>query len=35
MNYSGSHDLEIMGSHRCSISHCPVNLVQRARFLDC
>jgi 5-methylthioadenosine/S-adenosylhomocysteine deaminase len=35
MNYSGSHDLEIMGSHRCSISHCPVNLVRRARFLDC
>jgi len=35
MNYSGSHDLEIMGAHRCSISHCPVNLVRRARFLDC
>jgi cytosine/adenosine deaminase-related metal-dependent hydrolase len=25
MNYSGSHDLAIMGEHRCSISHCPVN----------
>jgi 5-methylthioadenosine/S-adenosylhomocysteine deaminase len=34
MNYSGSHDLEIMGSHRCSISHCPVNLARRGRFLD-
>jgi hypothetical protein len=35
MNYSGSHDLEFMGSQRCSISHRPVNLVRRARFLDC
>ena len=34
MNYSGSHDLEIMGSHRCSISHCPVNIARRGRFLD-
>src|ERR1700730_15039129 len=34
MNYSGSHDLEIMGSHRCSISHCPVNGAPRRRFLD-
>ncbi|HEY1362850.1 MAG TPA: chlorohydrolase family protein [Xanthobacteraceae bacterium] len=34
MNYSGSHDLEIMGEHRCSISHCPVNIARRARFLD-
>src|SRR5229473_8660062 len=34
MNYSGSHDLEIMGSHHCSISHCPVNIARRARFLD-
>jgi 5-methylthioadenosine/S-adenosylhomocysteine deaminase len=34
MNYSGSHDLEIMGTHRCSISHCPVNIARRARFLD-
>ena len=29
MNYSGSHDLEIMGAHRCSISHCPVNVARR------
>src|SRR6202521_4113145 len=34
MNYSGSHDLEIMGSHRCSISHCPVNVARRGRLLD-
>ena len=34
MNYSGSHDLEIMGMHRCSISHCPVNIARRGRFLD-
>lgn len=32
--YSGSRDLEIMGQHRCSISHCPVNVARRARFLD-
>jgi 5-methylthioadenosine/S-adenosylhomocysteine deaminase len=34
VNYSGSHDLEIMGRHRCSISHCPVNVHRRGRFLD-
>ena len=33
-SYSGGHDLEIMGSCRCSISHCPVNIARRARFLD-
>jgi len=33
-SYSSAHDLEIMGSHRCSISHCPVNIARRARFLD-
>src|SRR3984893_5235428 len=33
-SYSGGHDLEIMGSHRCSVSHCPVNIARRARFLD-
>jgi cytosine/adenosine deaminase-related metal-dependent hydrolase len=32
--YSGSHDLEIMGRHRCSISHCPVNVARRGRFLN-
>jgi 5-methylthioadenosine/S-adenosylhomocysteine deaminase len=34
VSYSGSRDLELMGQHRCSISHCPVNVVRRARFLD-
>ena len=34
MNYSGGHDLKIMGAHHCSISHCPVNIARRARFLD-
>jgi 5-methylthioadenosine/S-adenosylhomocysteine deaminase len=34
MNYSGSRDLEIMGHHNCSISHCPVNVARRGRFLD-
>jgi 5-methylthioadenosine/S-adenosylhomocysteine deaminase len=34
MNYSGGRDLEIMGRHRCSISHCPINIARRARFLD-
>ena len=34
MNYSGARDLEIMGGHRCSISHCPVNVARRGRFLD-
>jgi 5-methylthioadenosine/S-adenosylhomocysteine deaminase len=34
MNYSGGHDLEILASHRCSISHCPINIARRARFLD-
>jgi 5-methylthioadenosine/S-adenosylhomocysteine deaminase len=34
MNYSGGRDLELMGAHRCAISHCPVNIARRARFLD-
>ena len=34
LNYSDSHDLAIMGTHRCSISHCPVNIARRGRFLD-
>jgi cytosine/adenosine deaminase-related metal-dependent hydrolase len=32
--YSGGHDIELIGKHRCSISHCPVNIIRRARFLD-
>ncbi|MBV8168810.1 MAG: amidohydrolase family protein [Alphaproteobacteria bacterium] len=34
MNYSGGRDLEIMGKHRCSISHCSINIARRARYLD-
>ena len=34
INYAGAHDLEIMGAHHCSISHCPVNVARRGRFLD-
>ena len=32
--YSGGSDIELMGQHGCTISHCPCNLVRRARFLD-
>jgi cytosine/adenosine deaminase-related metal-dependent hydrolase len=34
MNYSGARDLERMGGARVSISHCPINIVRRARVLD-
>lgn len=34
LNYSGARDLELMGSHKCSISHCPINIARRARTLD-
>lgn len=34
LNYSGARDLELMGAHRVSISHCPINIVRRARVLD-
>lgn len=34
VNYSGGRDLDIMGRHQCSISHCPVNVARRGRFLD-
>src|SRR5262249_4310659 len=34
MNYSGGRDLEILARRRCSISHCPINIARRARFLD-
>lgn len=34
MNYSGARDLELMGSNRVSISHCPINIVRRGRVLD-
>ena len=34
LNYSGARDLELMGTHKCSISHCPINVARRARTLD-
>jgi 5-methylthioadenosine/S-adenosylhomocysteine deaminase len=34
MHYAGGRDLDLMGAHRCSISHCPVNLARRGRVLD-
>src|SRR5258707_4856687 len=34
MNYSRGRDLAILGQHRCSISHCPINIARRARLLD-
>lgn len=32
--YSGGHDVELMGEHGCTVSHCPTNYIRRARFLD-
>jgi cytosine/adenosine deaminase-related metal-dependent hydrolase len=34
MNYSGGRDLELMAKNGVTVSHCPVNLVRRARYLD-
>jgi 5-methylthioadenosine/S-adenosylhomocysteine deaminase len=34
MNYSGGRDLELMGTHGVTVSHCPVNVARRGRFLD-
>lgn len=34
LNYSGGSDLALMGSNRVSVSHCPINIVRRARVLD-
>ena len=34
LNYSGARDLELMGAAGVSISHCPINIVRRARVLD-
>jgi hypothetical protein len=30
----GGHDVEIMGRHGVTVSHCPVNIARRARTLD-
>jgi 5-methylthioadenosine/S-adenosylhomocysteine deaminase len=34
LNYSRAHDLELMGKAGVTISHCPLNIVRRARVLD-
>src|SRR5262245_7180777 len=34
MNYSGGRDLELMGAHGVTVSHCPVNIARRGRYLD-
>src|SRR5262249_25452810 len=34
LNYSGGHELELMGRHGVTVSHCPVNIARRARYLD-
>lgn len=34
LNYSGGSDLKLMGEAGVSISHCPINIVRRARSLD-
>ena len=34
LNYSGGRDLALMGSSHVSVSHCPINIVRRARVLD-
>lgn len=34
LNYSGGRDLELMGRHGVTVSHCPVNIARRARYLD-
>src|SRR5258707_3387520 len=34
LNYSAHRDLELMGGAGVSVSHCPINIVRRARALD-
>ena len=34
LNYSLGNDLKLMGDAGVSISHCPINIVRRARTLD-
>ena len=34
LNYSVACDLELMGSAGVTVSHCPINIVRRARVLD-
>lgn len=34
LNYSVARDLELMGRAGATVSHCPINIVRRARVLD-
>ena len=34
LNYALARDLELMGTSGVTISHCPINIVRRARSLD-
>jgi cytosine/adenosine deaminase-related metal-dependent hydrolase len=34
LNYAAAHDIALMGRAGASISHCPINIVRRARTLD-
>ena len=34
LNYSVHRDLALMGKAGASVSHCPINIVRRARVLD-
>lgn len=34
LNYACARDLALMGRARATISHCPINIVRRARTLD-
>lgn len=34
LQYSGDEDLALIGGHQCTVSHCPVNLARRGRYLD-
>ncbi len=34
LNYALARDLKLMGSSGSTISHCPINIVRRARVLD-
>jgi cytosine/adenosine deaminase-related metal-dependent hydrolase len=34
LNYSRAHDLKLMGESGSTVSHCPINIIRRARTLD-
>jgi 5-methylthioadenosine/S-adenosylhomocysteine deaminase len=34
LNYSVARDLELMGKAGATVSHCPINILRRARVLD-